>query len=140
MFAFLSRSITICDMKLFSRIFASFLLSTFAIFLASPIFTFGLQNQNTIILSTNFSETCNWNIQCESSPDGQYICHSTTESITSQWWSIRHVPTGKQCADLSIYIRNNQFYSLEYINTKNITYIWPDRYIYPFVGIIKIQV
>lgn len=128
-------------MKLFSRILASLILNTFVIFLANPIFAIGTENQNTIILGTYFTDTCNWNIQCESTPDGQYVCHSTTEGISSQGWFLHPIPTGKQSADLSDYIRNNLFYCLEvYIQEKKITYVWPDTYIYPFVGILKIQV
>lgn len=128
-------------MKLFSRLFTSFLLGTFGIFLASPIFASGVENQNTIILGTNFSDTCNWNIQCETSPDGQCICSSGTETLSAQWWSVHHIPVGKYGTDINVScITFFQRTTDGIVQEKKITYIEPDTYIYPFVGIIKIQV
>lgn len=141
MFAFFLGNLSIWFMKLFSRLFTSFLLGTFGIFLASPIFASGAENHGTIILGTNFSDTCNWNIQCETSPDGQYICISGTETLSEQWWSVHHIPVGKYGTDIIVpCITFFQYIPENIIQKKKITYIEPDIYIYPFVGIIKMQV
>lgn len=141
MFAFFSGNPSIGRMKLFSRVSTSLLLSIFCLFLAGPIFAIWEENQNTIILSTNFSDTCNWNIQCEPTPDWQYVCSSSTESLSGQGWSIHHIPVGKYGTDIiATRITIFQYIPERVIQEKKITYVWPDTYIYPFVGILKIQV
>jgi hypothetical protein len=127
-------------MNLLTRIFTSLLISAFGLFLASPIFALSNNTENLIVLSSNISDTCTSNIQCEVLADGQYFCHSGTENISSQWWSIHHIPTSKSGDTI---ISNNSQFSIpprENLVQKIATYIGPDTYIYPFVGIIKIQV
>lgn len=127
-------------MNLLTRIFTSLLLSAFGLFLASPIFALTNNTEDIIVLSSNFSDTCTSNIQCEVLADGQYFCHSGTENISSQWWSIHHIPTSKS-GDTSI--SNNSHFAIpprRYVIQKIATYTGPDIYIYPFVGITKIQV
>lgn len=127
-------------MNLLTRIFTSLLISAFGLFLASPIFALSNNTENLIVLSSNISDTCTSNIQCEVLADGQYFCHSGTENISSQWWSIHHIPTSKSGDTI---ISNNSQFSIpprENLVKKIATYIGPDAYIYPFVGIIKIQV
>ncbi len=64
-------------MKLIQRIFALFVSLSFGLFITSPLFALHAESQNTIILSSNFSDTCTSNIQCEVLTNGQYFCHSS---------------------------------------------------------------
>lgn len=127
-------------MKLIQRIFALFVSLSFGLFIMSPLFALHAESQNTIILSSNFGDTCTSNIQCEVLIDGQYFCHSSNESISNQWGSIHHIPAGKSMDHSISYYWTSIIESSDSIREKRNTYIEPDPYIYPFVGIIKIQV
>lgn len=134
------RIVNIKHMNLFIRFFASMLLFLFGLFLSSPIFASNIELSGIILPSSNYFDTCNWKIQCDELPNGQYICHVSNESLSAQWGIVQYVPVGNYGNGSVPTVWYCHIYSRGTIQEKTITYVWPDTYVYPFVRITKIQV
>jgi hypothetical protein len=93
-----------------------------------------------MIVSSGFGTSCTQNIQCQKVSEENYECHVTGDVYSNLGSTIQHIPVGKIDAQII-----SQRYTIAYTQRihppkKEISYIEPDPFVYPFVRIIKIQI
>lgn len=123
-----------------TRFLASFVLWAFGIFLVSPITTMAKEGADIVITGVSSFDTCGTNITCEKTSDHIYQCHTTGTMIGDLGGHVYQMSTGKTSSIISSYGGIDHRDSKYLDRISQLDYIGPDTFVYPFVGIIKIQV
>lgn len=126
-------------MKLLQKIILTLLLQVFGLFILNPIFALSIENINTVS-GVSFTDFCGANIQCYEINKNEYKCEQNDAWMTNSQSHASSIQSWKH--DNSIYqpFWNGNLAQTNYKVAKNQFYKNPDIDIYPFVGIIKIQV
>jgi hypothetical protein len=106
----------------------------------SPIVAVAREGSDIVIVGLDSFETCGTNITCEKTSEHTYQCHTTTLMIGDLGRHVHQISTGKIPPIIFSYpgIDHRDFRCFGRIS--QLDYSGPDTFVYPFVGIIKIQV
>lgn len=132
-------SIVIC-MNLLVRLFSSFVLGAFGIFLMSPVVAVAREGSDIIVMAASAWDSCTTGVVCEQTSDMSYQCHSTSATMASLGGSIHQISVGKTAPMVLPYARYREMDRVRQPRAIQISYIGPDTFVYPFVRITKIQV
>ncbi len=126
-------------MKLLQKIILTLLLQIFGLFILNPIFALSIENINTVSGIT-FSDFCGANIQCYEINQNEYKCEQNDAWMTNSQSHVSTIQNWKHDNNIYQPLWNGNLTQTNYQDTKNQFHKNPDIDIYPFVGIIKIQV
>ncbi len=139
LFDFYHSLISIDSMNLLQKFISVFLIQLLGFFILNPLFA-NAESDFIITTSNNISDNCSKNIQCYQVSDNQYSCTETESAIVWVQSHISSIQIGKTDTVISKYSDNQSVVSPNYAILNSLLYQDPELKIYPFVGIIKIQV
>jgi hypothetical protein len=125
---------------MFLRFFTSLTLLAFGMFLMSPIVVVASEGSDIIITGSSSFDTCSTLIVCEKTSDTSYQCHTTSATMASLGGQVHQISVGKTSPIILAYARYREEDSTRQSREVQINHIERDTFIYPFVGITKIQV
>ncbi|MBX9809615.1 hypothetical protein K2X92_04475 [Candidatus Gracilibacteria bacterium] len=126
-------------MNLLQKFIALILVQLFGLFLSNPLFA--ISGENKIVVSNiNINDVCGKNIQCYEIGENQYKCEQTSAGINNLQGHFSNIQVGNN--DQIVYHDIRSGFTVQQSNSlaTNKLYRNPEGDIYPFVGIIKIQV
>jgi hypothetical protein len=126
-------------MKLLQKFIITILLQAIGLFILNPIFATSIENINTVS-GIMMSDFCGTNIQCYEINENEYACEQNDAWITNTQSHTSSTQTGKHDSNTHYLTEFNNKNQLKSLTIKHYLYKNPDIDIYPFVGIIKIQV
>lgn len=139
LFDFYDLLISINSMNLLQKFISVFLIQIFGFFILNPLFA-NSESDFVITSSNTIADNCSKNIQCYQVADNQYNCTETESAIGGTQAHISSIQIGKSDTIISKYCDNQASIYSAYQVLRWLLYESPEWDIYPYVGIIKIQV